>query len=250
MTLKKTLYLVSLERFGSAVASLRPLRTGPAAAGLAGRRRGLHSAGAGGEGKEKRPPARSHCRHGPGLPVPPLPRGGRAVCRSGGHGAAPRPQPPRTPGAAPPPPRTHSITRATAARRKAGSKRRSTGSHRSSAGLSRLTLHSSGAAAGGAGAAPAAPHSSTSSPHSRDPGAAARPMALDAADGRHPGPRPPRSGRGGPGAGQRCGRGLPPGHVAASPRRTRLGPAPGVRPPGSLPGVPNSRHPPPATTHV
>lgn len=91
-----------------------------------------------------------------------------------------RATPPPTRGAQQPPgratpPRTHSMTRATAARRKAGSKCRSTGSHRSSAGLSRLTLHSSGAAAGRA----AAPHSAaaSSSPRSGQPRTAPRRIA-------------------------------------------------------------------------
>lgn len=94
------------------------------------------------------------------------------------------PPPPPVPRRVPPPPHTHSMTRATAARRKAGSKCLSTGSHRSSAGLSRLTLHSSGAVPGPPAAA--VPHSTTtssssSSPRSREPHAAARLMLPEAA---------------------------------------------------------------------
>lgn len=170
------------------------------------RRQGLRGAGAKGEAGPGPLPARPREEpRGPGLPLTPFYRGGR----SGGHGAAPstpaaamsHTRTPPAPGfpipeergwQAPPPPHTHSMTRATAARRKAGSKCRSTGSHRSSGGLSRLTLHNSGAAAGRAGAAATASHSgnTSSSPHSWHPRAAARPMALDAATAAQPGRSP------------------------------------------------------------
>lgn len=129
-----------------------------------------------------------------------------------------RATPPPTRGAQQPPgratpPRTHSMTRATAARRKAGSKCRSTGSHRSSAGLSRLTLHSSGAAAGRA----AAPHSAaaSSSPRSGQPRTAPRRIAQPPEPGPEP-QRPPHApegrlrGKGQEKAARRGARRLPP----------------------------------------
>lgn len=132
------------------------------------------------------------------------------------------PPPHPVPRRVPPPPHTHSMTRATAARRKAGSKCRSTGSHRSPAGLSRLTLHSSGAAPGPAAAA--VPHSTTTttSPHSREPHAAACPMLLEVAAAAPAVPAAPRPRGAAQGEGPRYGGGAagPNGSLASGRRRT------------------------------
>lgn len=127
------------------------------------------------------------------------------------------PPPLPVPRRVPPPPHTHSMTRATAARRKAGSKCLSTGSHRSSAGLSRLTLHSSGAVPGPPAAA--VPHSTTTTTttttsSSREPHAAARPMLPEAAAAAPVVPAAPRPRGAAQGEGPRHG-----GQIASGRRR-------------------------------